>query len=45
MVGNLLRTGDFTQRDPELKLLAKAANTLLLRIVAFPQRALHIGIG
>ena len=40
----LLRTGNFAQRDTELKLLAEAANALLLRIVAFPQGALHIGV-
>jgi hypothetical protein len=31
--GNLLRTGDFTQRNAKLKLLAKAANAQLLRVV------------
>ena len=44
-IGDLLRAGDFTQRDAELKLLAEAADPLLLCIVADPQGALHIGIG
>ncbi len=36
-IGDLLRAGDFTQRDAELKLLAEAADPLLLCIVADPQ--------
>ncbi len=44
-IGDLLRAGDFTQRDAELKLLAEAADPLLLCIVVDPQGALHIGIG
>ena len=44
-IGNLLRAGDFAQRNAQLKLLAEAANTLLLSVIAHPQRPLHIGIG
>ena len=39
-IGDLLRAGDFTQRDAELKLLAEAADPLLLCIVADPQGCL-----
>lgn len=41
---NLLWTGNFTERNAELELLAKAANAPLFRIIAGPQGALHVGI-
>src|SRR5699024_1988736 len=41
-VGELLWTGDFPQRNAQLKLLAEAANTLLFGVIAHPQRALDI---
>ncbi len=44
-VGDFLWTGDFPSGMPRVKLLAKAANTLLLGVIAHPPRALHIGVG
>lgn len=43
-IGDLLRSGDFAQRDAKLKLLAKSADPLF-SIFIDPQGTLHIGVG
>ncbi len=44
-MGDLLRSGDLTQRDPKLILIREAVDHLLFGGWRMPQAALHLGIG